>query len=59
MTWVDGTSFVYEPWMAQELQITVKWGADCIAVRDENSLSDQYCHHYAHYDAVCEKSCLV
>ena len=27
----------YEPWMAQEFSMNVKWGADCIGVKEVNT----------------------
>ena len=49
----------YEPWMAQEFSMNVKWGADCIGVKEVNRLGNQWCHRYAYDDAVCDESCLV
>ena len=57
LTWVDGTPFVYESWMASEFEVIVKYNAKCLGYGGD--IRDQYCSHYLYFDGVCEKTCLV
>ena len=61
LTWIDGTSFVWAEWMADDFNggFGVWAKASCMfSVGNSAKVQDQFCTHFKWGVAVCQKSCV-